>query len=420
MSSYFTLPSFARAKKNQEELQKSNPQNPVLKDDDEEFLTRHLSQDRTGKQSHSGPVEVTKISDDGTVKEAPVEEGKASAAAEVLPETQPGASGPTQLHEKSSRKSFDLPSQEEAEAVTRGWNAAVKLGDEKDDKAVEKRTWASYLPQKLKPGKSDTAAEQPGKAPNTQTSQRSWGEYASDLIPSVESLNNVWPDSWTWSKDKDAKAEPVLNEDGTVNEEKTKEKQEKEVSVLLDNLNMSSINNRVFAFSDETQKYYERFAQCLKDTMNGVPTAYDDMDKLMREAGPQLEKQFKSMPPFVQTLVKSLPTKLGAGLAPEIMAAASGKPGADAKKMSEANNGSGSNTPTGKKSQSKKKRTIPGLKTLMSKEGLVATMLRNTVTFLTTRFPVLASATNVIMSLAVFSKFCSVSGSRKLLTNPQS
>ncbi|EME41657.1 hypothetical protein DOTSEDRAFT_73903 [Dothistroma septosporum NZE10] len=55
-----------------------------------------------------------------------------------------------------------------------------------------------------------------------------------------------------------------------------------------------------------------------------------------------------------------------------------------------------------KAADQKKKRTIPGMKSLLSKEGAAAGMLRNTVNFLRVRFPFLASTTNVVMSLAVF------------------
>lgn len=113
------------------------------------------------------------------------------------------------------------------------------------------------------------------------------------------------------------------------------------------------------------------------------------------------------MPPFVQTLVKSLPAKLGTTLGPELLAAASEKPGADMKtRMAAANKASaGCSTSTGKKSSDKQKKKIPGLKGLVSSQGAAAGILRNTVTFVQTRFPFLASASNVVMSLSVFSKF---------------
>jgi len=128
-----------------------------------------------------------------------------------------------------------------------------------------------------------------------------------------------------------------------------------------------------------------------------------------------LEKNFASMPPFVQTLVKSLPAKLGTSLGPEILAAASEKPGNDMQARMEAAEKSktsgGSGDPSIKTAetkdgdgQQKKKRKIPGMKSLMSGQGMVASMLRNVVSFLQVRFPFLASMTNVLLSLAVFSK----------------
>ncbi|KAI7606285.1 hypothetical protein KC346_g10612, partial [Hortaea werneckii] len=238
---------------------------------------------------------------------------------------------------------------------------------------------------------------------------RTWGDYANAAYSSLPSMQSL--QAWA-SKDKDGKVEPVYNDDGSINEQKTKEKQEREVSVLLDKLDMSSINNRVFSFSAETQKIYARFSDILRDTMNGGPTAYEDMEKLMREAGPTLEKQFYSMPPFVQTLVKSLPAKLGTTLGPELMAAASEKPGADmqarmkaaSQKRDESSADPAASAPgsTGQGSTEKSKRRVPGLKRLVGEQGAVASILRNVVNFLQTRFPFLASTTNVVMSLAVF------------------
>lgn len=453
MSSYFSLPSFARAKKNREELERSNPQNPVLKEEDERFLERQISH-------HDAPEEVkdeapTKITDEGEEKEPTPEEKQQAGADQVaVPEEQPQTSDgvqesgqdevkspsvedpPEEAPDDSAervkaavaygkkagkKKGFDLPSQEEAEAATKNFKFDTPdQSGQPGTQTAEKRTWASYIPSMGYGSKrSDTDAEKPiaeakeGEQQQSQGQQRTWGEYASAAYSSLPSM----PSLPTWSfKDKDGKVEPVYNEDGTVNEEKTKEKQEREVSVLLDNLDMSNINNRVFSFSNETQKIYARFSEILRDTMNGGPTAYEDMEKLMREAGPQLEKQFASMPPFVQTLVKSLPAKLGTTLGPELMAAASEKPGADMQaRMKAASEKRGepsgdpdlsvpSSSEQGPEDGQKKKRKIPGMKSLVSEQGAVASILRNVVNFLQTRFPFLASTTNVVMSLAVFSK----------------
>lgn len=179
---------------------------------------------------------------------------------------------------------------------------------------------------------------------------------------------------------------------------------EKEVSVLLDKLNLSSINNRVFSFSKQSQKIYEDFTIVLKDMINGAPTAYDDMEKLLKENEGHLGEMFGNMPPFVQTLVKSLPAKLGTTLGPEIFAAASDKPGADMKTSMSAASQSGASTEVPQEVDSKKKKSkIPSVKKLVSEQGAVSGMLKSIVSFLKLRFPWLLSGTNVVMSLAVFS-----------------
>lgn len=462
-SSYFTLPSFARAKKNKEDLEKTNPTNPVLNDADEKFLTKITSQEAAAPAGvqDAQPVQIT---DDGQEKQLPeTEEASAEGAKSpdqvALPETQPEekatevketedqstenlstesksnavpdppevtpdeGSAEAKAKKGKKNKTFDLPSQEEAEAATKGFNydEAMRQSNNDSTHQGEKRTWASYLPNMSKSqtlskdnatgGQTeDTQADQHGgtRTAHAMDQARSWAQYASTYVPSASALPSI-PSNWTFANRKDFRTEPVYNEDGSINEAATKEKQEKEVSVLLDNLSLSNINNRVFSFSAESQKYYDRFTQVLKDTLNGAPTAYEDMDKLMKDAGPTLEKHFNSMPPFVQTLVKSLPAKLGTTLGPELMAAASEKPGNDMKARMAAANQNDASAQTAEASESqdgqKKKRRIPGLKSLTSSNGVVASILRNIVNFLQVRFPFLVSTTNVVMSLAVFSKY---------------
>jgi hypothetical protein len=449
MSSYFTLPSFARAKKNTEELEKTNPTKPVLNDADEKFLTKITSQDAAPPEAvqNETPVQIT---DDGEEKELPKADATADSVKSpdqiAVPATQPEESTvgvekkkdegepkvPAKERSDNTETAPDLPSQEEAEAATKGFNSDQAMKASETDKSTqqgEKRTWASYLPNMTKSqtlnkeegtGDSKTSEEKNAQSPESpatanKTTQamdqaRSWAQYASTYIPSTSALPSIpAPSTWSFANKKEFHAEPVLNEDGTVNEEATKEKQEKEVSVLLDNLSLSNINNRVFSFSAESQKFYDRFTQVLKDTLNGAPTAYEDMDKLMKDAGPTLEKNFASMPPFVQTLVKSLPAKLGTTLGPELMAAASAKPGNDMKARMESTNKSDAGVASAGESEpkadQKKKRRIPGLKSLTSSNGMVASILRNIVNFLQVRFPFLVSTTNVVMSLAVFSKY---------------
>lgn len=201
------------------------------------------------------------------------------------------------------------------------------------------------------------------------------------------------------------KQDVVLKEDGSIDEEATKAKDEQEVSVLLDRLHMSSINNRVFAFSKESQKVYESFTIVLKDMINGAPTAYDDMEKLLRENEGQLGKMFGTMPPFVQTLVKSLPAKLGTSLGPEFLAAASNQPGNDMKaRMAAASKTAPTMPEPAPSADGQKKTMVPSVKKLMKEQGAVTGILKSIVNFLQVRFPLLMTGTNVVMSLAVFRK----------------
>jgi hypothetical protein len=174
-------------------------------------------------------------------------------------------------------------------------------------------------------------------------------------------------------------------------EQKEAEKEQKELTQVLDQLNLSAVNNRVFSFSKESEELFNKFSLVLKDVVNGVPTAYDDMEKLFTDYEGQLKKMYGSLPPFLQNLVKSLPAKLTATLGPELLAAQAEKPGFDAKQRT-----------AGSSSKMKfKKPTIPSLKSLISAQGAVATMLRSILQFLKLRFPAVLAGTNVLMSLAV-------------------
>ena len=72
MSSYFSLPSFARAKQNKEALEKKNPQEPVLKDEDEQFLHKQITNEQSASKAQDAPV--TKITEGGEEKELSKEE----------------------------------------------------------------------------------------------------------------------------------------------------------------------------------------------------------------------------------------------------------------------------------------------------------------------------------------------------------
>lgn len=181
-------------------------------------------------------------------------------------------------------------------------------------------------------------------------------------------------------------------------EEQEVEKETQDLSKILEELNMSAVNNRVFSFSKESEELLHKFTLVLKDIVNGVPTAYNDLEKLFTDYDNQLKKMYGNLPPFLQNFVKTLPAKMTAALGPEVLAATAEKPGFDGKQRAA---GGGSKS---KKSRLPGVPKIPSLKQLVSAQGAVATALRSIVNFLKFRFPALATGTNLIMSLAVMSK----------------
>ncbi|KAB2579821.1 hypothetical protein BFW01_g2505 [Lasiodiplodia theobromae] len=192
-----------------------------------------------------------------------------------------------------------------------------------------------------------------------------------------------------------------LNADGTINLEAEAAKEKQDLAEVLDQLNLAAVNNRVFSFSKESQDLMEKFKQVLKDLVNGAPHAYNDLERLLKDSEKQLDKMYGSLPPFLQNLIKQLPTKVTAALAPELMAAAAEKP-------DDHLNAASASAKQQKKSQKYAKqgykyaKKYPPLKKLVSEQGAIAAMLRAILNFLKLRFPAVVTGTNVLMSLAVF------------------
>lgn len=243
-----------------------------------------------------------------------------------------------------------------------------------------KRALTSYftLPKFAKKGdktekeKDTTSKDKKGKAKVTEAERN---ELADNLLAAAEASKSV--------------------------EQSEAEKETQDLTKILEELNLSAVNNRVFSFSKESEELLQKFTIVLKDIVNGAPTAYNDLEKLFTDYDAQLRKMYGSLPPFLQNFVKTLPAKLTAGLGPELLAASAEKPGFDAKQRAA---GEGSKSKT-KKSRLPGVPKIPSLKQLVSAQGAVATALRSILNFLKFRFPMLATGTNLIMSLAVFSTF---------------
>lgn len=476
MSSYFDVLSWTRARKNREALEKTNPQNPVLNDDDEEFLQRITSQEAPAPPLPT--IEPTVIDDEGNEKKADVSQKE---AAEMILPASPGETSEkrtwasyipnvgvpsvpaipampslaslrgrkadTKVDEKEAVKPED--SEAKTEAATEEKESSVQESvetfpqDNKNDladqvaetaqaaKDATLETKDEIINQVTTASTSDTSEEttkESGDAPEPDTESKLESDTMEKTVDNTEQTTDTKEEKATeqTTATKDDKPTeptqrtwasyiPSVPTFGRTTAEaaaasqtpEAKEQDEREVSVLLDRLNLSAINNRVFSFSDQSQKIYGEFTLILKDIVNGAPTAWEDLETLLKENEKHLEQMFKNMPPFVQTLVKSLPSKFATSVGPEIMAMAGDKPGNDLKKQMEA---------AGKASSSlgaqninvdfkkKQKRRVPNIKDL-SQKGTVTSMLTNIVNFLKLRFPAFVTGTNVVMSLSVFSKF---------------
>ncbi|KAI1965204.1 hypothetical protein LOZ58_001050 [Ophidiomyces ophidiicola] len=195
---------------------------------------------------------------------------------------------------------------------------------------------------------------------------------------------------WSWMKSGEAKTK-AEKEPSTAAEKEVK-KEEEDISEVLEKLNLAAVNNRVFSVSDETQDLLEKFKFVFKDLVNGVPTAYNDLESLLKNGDRQLQSSFNKLPDFLQKLIEQLPDKVTKKFAPEILAAAAERAekhglGADA-----AGKAAGAATKMGLE--------VPSLKELVARPAAIAGMLRSIITFLKARFPALLGV-NVLWSLAL-------------------
>lgn len=165
--------------------------------------------------------------------------------------------------------------------------------------------------------------------------------------------------------------------------------EEQGVTEILEQLNLAAVNNRAFSISDDTRQLLLKFKLVFKDLINGVPTAYHDLESLLTNSDNQLQHAFNHLPGFLQKLIKQLFEKLPAILIPEGLAAAEGK----AVNMENA----------GKMAAAAKKMGLkaPSLQELVGKPTALVTMLRTIIGFLRARFPAVMGM-NILWSLALF------------------
>lgn len=170
------------------------------------------------------------------------------------------------------------------------------------------------------------------------------------------------------------------------------EREEDDLTRVLEDLNLAARNNKAFALSAESNELVGKFTLVLKDLVNGVPTAVNDLTSLLEDKDGALSKNYEKLPKSMKKLVTQLPDKLSDSLAPELLAATAAAQGVSSKEAA---------AQGGMKGAAKRMLIPKNLKELITKPGAVVSMLKGIVNALKLRWPAFMG-TNVIWSLALF------------------
>jgi hypothetical protein len=195
-------------------------------------------------------------------------------------------------------------------------------------------------------------------------------------------------------KSKDHKAltlAPPKDSSKAATSEVNVDREERDITRVLNNLNLSARNDRAFSLTSESTELARRFNLVLRDLVRGVPTAANDLQKLVEDRDGVIERTYEKLPSSMKKLVEKMPEKLTASLAPELLAAAAESQGKKVEKGS------------GLGDAAKNFLTPKNLTELVTKPGAVVGMLRAIVNALKLRWPAFLG-TNIIWSVAVFCK----------------
>ncbi|KAK1965061.1 hypothetical protein LY78DRAFT_693710 [Colletotrichum sublineola] len=241
-------------------------------------------------------------------------------------------------------------------------------------------TWDSDESRRAAPHRDQQQA--PAKAATVAVAEKPEASGPSGIPGKIAFLFNKAKGG---DKDKQLKpTKPVKPEEAA--------REQDDLSRVLDDLNLSARNNKAIPLSAESSELVGKFTLVLKDLVNGVPTAVDDLRNLVEDRDGTLKKSFDKLPSSMQKLVTSLPDKFTASLGPEVLAAAAKSQGINAAEVSAAD---------GIKGAAKKMFTPTSFADLVSKPGAVVGMLKAIVNALKLRWPAFIG-TNVIWSVALF------------------
>ncbi|KAI9783544.1 MAG: hypothetical protein M1839_003714 [Geoglossum umbratile] len=220
-------------------------------------------------------------------------------------------------------------------------------------------------------------------------------EKKSEGEENAKKENKAWSFLQRSFSKKDKKKAPEVQADGLVTPNEAKG-EEHDITIALEKLNLAAEGNSAFSLSKETRELVQKFTVILKDLVNGVPTAYDDLVELLDDSSGQLQKSYSKLPHYLQKLVTSLPSKLTSTVAPELLAAAAESQNLGAEAAVAAGGSGGLKAAVGKAALA-----IPSLKDLVTKPGAVIGMLKAIMNVLKLRWPAFIG-TNVLWSLGLF------------------
>ncbi|RAH72837.1 uncharacterized protein BO66DRAFT_389414 [Aspergillus aculeatinus CBS 121060] len=253
------------------------------------------------------------------------------------------------------------------------------------------------------------AREATAAAASTDRNGSTAGVNAPEAAAKVESSSPPQRKGpWGWLR---RRSTVMKKETGTTNEAPTKadnkpseaqqaaetdkneiDQEKEDMTEILERLNLAAENNRVFSMSNETRELLRKFTLIFKDLVNGVPTAYHDLEMLLTNGNKQLQSTYSQLPGFIQKLIQKLPEKWTETLAPEVLAAATAKASQSGLNVENVGKAAAAANKMGIK--------VPTLKELVGKPAALVGMLRSIVAFLRARFPAVLGL-NVLWSLAL-------------------
>ncbi|KAH7375794.1 hypothetical protein B0T11DRAFT_13395 [Plectosphaerella cucumerina] len=171
------------------------------------------------------------------------------------------------------------------------------------------------------------------------------------------------------------------------------EREREELSQVLDDLNLgASRNNKAFALSADNNELVRKFTLVLKDLVNGVPTAVDDLRSLIDDRDGTLKRNYDKLPSSMKKLVAQLPEKMTKNMGPELLAVAAESQGLKA---------DGKHADANMKDAAKLLFMPKNLQDLITKPSAIIGMLKAIVNFLKLRWPAVIGL-NVVWSIAIF------------------